>query len=65
MKDRALLRDVYISIESLRKSFDLLKNYMPLWIEAKITFRPPMGDAWVEEQCMLWDTLGLDPETST
>eukprot|EP00974_Lingulodinium_polyedra_P085686 8297665-Lingulodinium_polyedra.AAC.1 len=49
-KDRALLRDVYISIASLRKSFDLLTNYLPGWIAERLTFRAPMPVEWVQER---------------
>ena len=34
--DRELLRDVYVSIESLRQSMDLVQAHLPEWVALRL-----------------------------
>ena len=61
-KDKLLLRDCYVGIESLRNSWDLLTGHLALWITKRIAFRPSMGDNWCSQRAKLWDALGLKDE---
>ena len=62
--DRMWLRDCYVAIESLRKSFDQLEGHRAAWVADRLVTREPMDEDWVEEQLILWEVLGLDPETA-
>eukprot|EP00974_Lingulodinium_polyedra_P133749 11226834-Lingulodinium_polyedra.AAC.1 len=62
--DRNLLRDCYIAIESLRKSFDLLQSFLPSWVESRLCFREPMGPVWVAGRQALWSSLSVEVETA-
>lgn len=61
LKDRDLLRDVYIAIESLRNSTDLLIRYAVQWVALRMTFTDPMPDIEIAERLELWEQLGLEP----
>eukprot|EP00974_Lingulodinium_polyedra_P074370 7207424-Lingulodinium_polyedra.AAC.1 len=63
-QDWQLLRDCYISIESLRKSLDVIHHNLLPWIEAKLSFREPMGADWVAGQKALWHALGVEAEAT-
>ena len=62
-KDKELLRDVYIGIESLRNSCDLLTTYVAEWVATKLSFRAdPASRQWQLDQHSLWEALGLNPD---
>eukprot|EP00974_Lingulodinium_polyedra_P113699 11009077-Lingulodinium_polyedra.AAC.1 len=61
--DRNLQRNCYVAIEALRKSIDALWGQLDTWVAQRLTFRDPQDEDWVEEQEVLWETLGVDPET--
>ena len=43
ISDKDLLRDVYVCIESLRKSVDLIRGYLAEWVAARISFVEELG----------------------
>ena len=62
-QERELLRDCYVGIDSIRRSWDLIVSHLVEWIPCRLSFHPSKGDDWVEEQKTLWDTLGVDLES--
>jgi hypothetical protein len=64
ISDRDLLRDVYISIESLRNSMDLLQHHVMEWAMGRVTFTSPMSASEVEERKELWQALSVDEDTA-
>ena len=62
-QDRELLRDCYVGIDSVRRSWDLMVSHLVVWIACRLSFHPSKGEALVEEQKTLWDTLGVDLES--
>ena len=63
LRDSELLRDVYISVESLRNSMDLLLRYVAEWVTGRIVFVKVHDPAWRRGRRALWEALGVDPET--
>ena len=61
--DSALQRDVYIAIESLRNSSDLISRHISEWIASRLSLVPRRGEAWVDRQRQLWHALDVDLET--
>ena len=57
------MRDLYISIEALRNSTDLLHSRMNSWIVQRLDFRPARGLDWVGRQRDLWTALGVEADT--
>jgi len=56
-----LLKDVYVSIESLRNSYGMIMDHIGEWIAQHTDFvadeeLPPQRDLE-----LLWTTLGVDP----
>ena len=61
--DSPLLRDVYIAIESLRNSMDLIVGHVDEWIAKRLRFVPHQPFEVVEERRILWQLLDIDCET--
>ena len=61
--DRQMMRDIYVAIESLRKSADLLSKHLAMWVSKRLRMVPPRGLAWVESQRVLYNALSVDWET--
>ena len=61
-KDRSLMRDLYIAVESLRNSSDLLSSRLASWIAQHLVFEDTKGLVWREQQRVLWTGLDVDPE---
>ena len=59
LRDRDLLRDVYVAIESLRNSADLINSQMSLWVSSRISPRADRSGAWKARQNSLWETLDV------
>ena len=62
--DPQLLRDLYIVMESLRRSADLLSANVYQWLSTRLRATASRGPHWVEQRLTMWIALGLDPETS-
>ena len=62
--DKELVRDIYIAIESLRRSADVLQSHLYEWIGEKVQVRDDRGDDWVQQRRALWLELGIDIETA-
>ena len=61
-KDRALMRDLYISVESLRNSADLLSSRLASWVGSCIRFVGEQGPLWRKHRRELWSGLDVSPE---
>ena len=57
-----LMRDVYVSIESLRNSCDLLERYLNHWISLRLRLVPARSAEWVSAREELWHALGIEPD---
>ena len=62
--DQELMRDIYICIESLRRSADLIKSHLYEWIGKTMRRREDQGQEWVDHRRQLWLDLGVDMETA-
>ena len=60
--DQQLMRDLYVSLESLRNSHDLFQRHLSSWVASRMSSRPHRDDEWEEEQRQLWSVLGVDPD---
>ena len=63
-KDKQLVRDLYIGIDSLRNSIELLNRHMAEWIAQKLDFVPDRPYADGEYRRCLWLSLDLEAETA-
>ena len=61
-KDKQLMRDLYVAIESLRNSADLLWCHMCDWIQSCLRFVEPRDESWHDNARMLWTALDVDHE---
>ena len=59
-----LQRDVYIAVESLRNSADLISRYINEWIMKRLSLVPPQPSEWVDRRRELWYALGVDLEVA-
>ena len=64
MRDPSLMRDIYITVESLRNSMNLLSSRVSAWICQRLCFHEDRGPQWRESQIQLWRVLALDPMTT-
>eukprot|EP00959_Pyramimonas_sp_CCMP1952_P186502 3900073-Pyramimonas_sp.AAC.1 len=62
-KDADLLKNVWISIASIRQSFDAIGRYLLEWIYEVFKFVRPWGDEEAAHWKLLWETLGIDETT--
>ena len=63
-EQKDLMRDIYISIESLRNSMDLLTGHLSAWVAQNLTFVPDLPPSLVDERKALWDVLNVGPEVA-
>ena len=63
-QDRALMRDLYITVESLRNSADLISSRISDWVGQRLSMAPPRSESWIREHRELMDALGVDMETA-
>eukprot|EP00974_Lingulodinium_polyedra_P048776 4684261-Lingulodinium_polyedra.AAC.1 len=61
-KDPLFQRDLYVGIESLRNSWDLLMKHLGSWISDRLRFHDGKDEAWVAEHQVLWEALGVEEE---
>ena len=61
-QDSALVRDIYVTLESLRNSIDLIHLHMGDWIASRLEFVPPMSEEAVERRRLVWQALDLEHE---
>ena len=61
-QDRQLMRDIYISVESLRNSADIISSSVSAWVLRMISFAPPRENQWMDEQRALLAALSVDLE---
>ena len=62
--DKEVMRDIYIAIESLRRSADLIDSHLYEWISAKMPYHDDPGDDWVQRRRVLWMELCVDMVTA-
>ena len=58
--DGTVLKDVYVAIESLRRSYNILYERMAPWLQRVVYFTDEAEDVATLSQ--LWAALGVDPE---
>ena len=61
MKDAQGLRDLFVAIESVRNSYDMLHDHLPSWIKRRAMF-VDARDEEVEQALTLWVALGVESE---
>ena len=59
-----MLRDVYISVEALRQSMNLLVDYVAEWVGKNFDFAPHRSESENRERLQLWLAVGVDEETA-
>ena len=62
--DKELMRDIYIAIESLRRSQDQIKSHIFQWVGETMRVREDQGEEWVNHRRQLWLDLSVDMETA-
>ena len=62
MNDPELTKNVYLVIESLRSSFDLLAMTLPSWVASKLALKEEHELHPEEQLYAVYTALGLDPE---
>ena len=60
VSNRALMRDVYVAVESLRNSADLITSRISTWVSARLQFVEPRSAEWKDEQRALWEALDVE-----
>ena len=55
------MRGIYVGIESLRNSHDLLHSFVGEWVTSRLSFHEGKPLEWQESQQAMWYALGLDP----
>ena len=63
-EDSSLMRDLYISVESLRNSSNLLSAQVAEWVCKRLSFHEPRGQDWKDVQQEVWQVLAVEPMTS-
>ena len=62
--DKQLMRDLYVAIESLRNSADLLSSRVSQWVLSKLRFTESRGEEWQDARRALLSALDVDPEVT-
>ena len=62
--DKDLLRDVYVCIESLRRSMDLIHGHLAEWVASRIEFVDELQMDAVDQRRLLWQALDVEMETA-
>ena len=60
--DTALMRDLFVAVESLRNSSDLLEQHLGAWVALRRSTRPARSQEWVDVRYVMWSALGISPE---
>ena len=63
-KDLDLMRDTYISIESLRNSMGLLSTHAAEWAASRLKFVPSASADECDVRRCVWDALSVDMDTA-
>ena len=63
LADADLLRDVYVSVEALRNSYDLITSRLLSWISQRLSYAPAQSAFWMQHQRFLWQALDVEMET--
>ena len=63
--DKFLMRDLYVAVQSLRNSADLVSSSVCGWVVSRLRFAPGRDEAWLSEKRQLWEALGVDVETAS
>ena len=61
-QDRQRMRDIYISVESLRNSAEIISSSMSTWVPRMLSFAPPRETEWMDDQRALLSALSVDVE---
>ena len=64
VKNRELMRNVYIGMESLRNSVMIMTTHMGTWISRRISYAEPLNMEWVDLRRKLWRALNVDMEVA-
>ena len=63
VKNRELMRDVYVSVESIRNSMDLVQKHIGAWVAERVTQSGiRLSEEWVEGRRVLLHALDVDME---
>ena len=62
VKNRDLMRDVYVSVESLRSSSDILGKHIGAWVATRVSLSSHRSEKWVDHRRRLLHALDLEPE---
>eukprot|EP00959_Pyramimonas_sp_CCMP1952_P223724 4678031-Pyramimonas_sp.AAC.1 len=60
--NRDLLRDVFVSIESIRQSYDLILRCAGDWVECRLELCDDLSNEEIEAKQILWRALGVESE---
>ena len=63
-QDRALMRDVYVCVESLRNSVTALYEFLAEWVATRLAFKDDMDAAGIDRRRSLWAALSVDDEVA-
>jgi hypothetical protein len=63
-RDAQLMRDLYITVEALRNSIDLLSSRLAGWIASCLTFVDSRDVQWLDQRRSLLEALAVDPEVA-
>ena len=63
--DKFLMRDLYVAVQSLRNSADLVSSSVCGWVVPRLRFVAGRDEAWLSEKRQLWEALGVDVETAS
>ncbi len=61
--DKDLLRDTYVSIQSLRNSMDIIVRHVAQWVGLRLSCVADSSDEVVDRRRQLWQMLDIDVET--
>ena len=64
-QDRGLMRDMYVAVESLRNSSDLISSRVTDWVCKMLSPCPSRSEAWINERRQLLEALGVEVETAS
>ena len=62
--DRSLMRDIYISVESLRNSADLISSGMASWVVRNLVFVEERGALWKHRRRAVFEAMDVDPDVA-
>ena len=58
--NKELLRDVFVAVESVRHSMDLVRSHMEQWIAQSLVFTEPLAADEIEHLRITWVALGVE-----